>query len=74
MWTKISVHPYGTLEPLTEASFWFSRRKLYYGARLSALKLEDKGIPFVWIITCELSGMGDPTRSYNTVGVALWIL
>jgi hypothetical protein len=30
-----SIHPYGTLEPLTEASLWFSRHKLYCGARLS---------------------------------------
>jgi hypothetical protein len=29
---------------------------------------------FVWIITVDLSGMGDPTNSYTTAGIALRIM
>jgi hypothetical protein len=29
---------------------------------------------FVWIITFDLSGMGDPTSSYATAGTALRII
>jgi hypothetical protein len=29
---------------------------------------------FVWIITFDLFGMGDPTSSYTTVGIALRII
>jgi hypothetical protein len=29
---------------------------------------------FVWIITFDLSSMGDPTSSYNTAGIALRII
>jgi hypothetical protein len=29
---------------------------------------------FVWIITFDLSGMGDPTSSYATAGIALRII
>jgi hypothetical protein len=29
---------------------------------------------FVWIITFDLSGMGDPTSSYTTAGIALRII
>jgi hypothetical protein len=35
--------------------------------------VEEKGIHFCWIITFDLSGMGDPTSRYATAGIALRI-
>jgi hypothetical protein len=29
---------------------------------------------FVWAITFDLSGLGDPASSYATAGLALWII
>jgi hypothetical protein len=33
--------------------------------------LEDQGILFVWLLTLDLSGLGGPTSSYATAGIAL---
>jgi len=37
-------------------------------------KLEDQVIPFVWVITFDLCGLGDPTSSYATASIALRII
>jgi hypothetical protein len=36
--------------------------------------LKGQGILFVWIIFFDLSGMGDPTSSYATAGIALKVM
>ena len=36
--------------------------------------LEDQCIPFVWVITFNLSSKGDPTSSYVTPGIAIQII
>jgi hypothetical protein len=34
-------------------------------------KLEDQSIPLGWLLPLDLSGMGDSTSTYTTVGIAL---
>jgi hypothetical protein len=44
-----------------------SRNNIFYGVGLLVPRqtptLEDQGIPFCWIVTLDLSGMGGPTSS-----------
>jgi hypothetical protein len=59
----------------SEADCLVSEQFSFYGVRLLASrpthKLEDQGILFVWLLPFDLSGMGAPTSSYATAGIAL---
>jgi hypothetical protein len=58
----------------SEADCLVSEQFSFYGVRFLASRptpnLEDQGIPFR-LALLDLSGMGDPTSSYATAGIAL---
>jgi hypothetical protein len=67
-WSCIhSIHP--------RLIIWFLNNLVFYGVRLLASRptpnLEDQSIPIRLAPTLDLSGMGDPTSSYATAGIAL---
>jgi hypothetical protein len=66
------------LSILSETSLRFSKRRFFPGVGLSAPRptpnLEDQVFLFVWAITFDLSGLGDPASSYATTGLALQII
>jgi hypothetical protein len=55
-----------------------STTKAFYGVGLLTLcptrNMEDQGSHYVWIITFDLSDMGDTTSSYATSGIVLRII
>jgi hypothetical protein len=63
-----SFHP-------SEADYLVPEQFSFYGVRLLVSRptpnLEDQGIPLRLAPTFDLSGMGDPTSSYATAGIAL---
>jgi hypothetical protein len=54
---------------------WISEQFGFYGVRLLASRptpnLEDQDIPLRLTLPLDLSGLGDPTSSYATAGIAL---
>jgi hypothetical protein len=60
---------------ILEADYLVSQQFNFYGVRLLASRLtpnlEDQGIPLCLVRPLNLSGMGDPTNSYATAGIAL---
>jgi hypothetical protein len=59
----------------SETDYLVSEQFNFYGVRLLASRptpnLEDQGIPLRLAPTLYLSGIGDPTSSYATAGIAL---
>jgi hypothetical protein len=51
----------------SEASLRFPEHKF-------SSNLEDMVTLFVWVITYDLSGLGDPASSYATAGLALRVI
>jgi hypothetical protein len=81
LWRFGPVTGYGLpslLRSFSEASVEFSKQiqVLQVGCHphVQPPNLEDQGIPFVWVITFDLSGMGAPASSYTTADIALKII
>jgi len=57
------------------SKFESSQQKIFYGMGFSAtrptLNLKDQGIPFVLVITFDLSDIGGPTSNYAAASIVL---
>jgi hypothetical protein len=73
----VRLYP-SVLSRFPRLDFRFRDICVFDGERSSASRptpnLEDQGIFLVWIIPFDLSGLGDPTSSYATAGIAVRVI
>jgi hypothetical protein len=71
---EVVAHLFSLIFHPSEADYLVPEQFSFYGVRLLVSRptpnLEDQGI-FFWLLPLDLSGMGDPTSSYATAGIAL---